>query len=138
MSSEDDVARIVAEFPDVGETTKWRNRTWTTGGAGFAWIRPFSKADVKRFGAEPVPTGEILAVSTDGMDDKAALLETRPDVYFDIEHLAGYPALLVQLESVDETTLQDVLLEAWLAVADEARAKAFLAQRQPGRSNEGG
>jgi hypothetical protein len=45
----DDVARMAAELPEVTEGERHGNRTWFVGGKAFAWDRPFSKADIRRF-----------------------------------------------------------------------------------------
>ncbi len=57
-----DVEDMVARLPEVTLGEKYGRRTWMVGGNGFAWERPFSKADVRRFGDEPVPAGPIVAV----------------------------------------------------------------------------
>ena len=78
MTSFDDVGRIALELPEVVEGERHGGRTWSVGGKTFAWQRPFSKADVKRFGDETPPVGEILAVSVENLDAKDALLAMAP------------------------------------------------------------
>jgi hypothetical protein len=54
----DDVARIAAGLPDVTEAES--GRSWSVSGKAIAWERPFSKADIKRFGDETPPDGPSL------------------------------------------------------------------------------
>ena len=93
----DEVAAFVMNLPGVSAATKWGNRTWTVGEKGFAWQRPFSKADLKRFGDESPPAGEILAVRVESLDAKDALLAMELPGFFTIPHFNGYAAVLIAL-----------------------------------------
>ena len=123
------VERLVAELLAVTEGVRYGHRTWLVAGTVFAWERPFSKADVRRFGDAPVPEGPILALVTDGLEDKEALLQAHPQHLFDIEHLHGYAAVLVHLASADEQDVREALLDAWLVHAPDALARPFLDER---------
>ncbi len=121
-----DVEAVVAGFPGVTEGTSWNMRTWMVGSKGFAWERPFTKADVKRFGSDPVPAGPILAIVTDGLMEKDAILGSGTKGVFTIQHLNNYPAVLVQLNVVGKRALRGLLTDAWLAKAPPALAREFL------------
>ena len=60
---------------------------------------------------------------------KDALLETEPDVYFTTPHFDGYPAVLVRLDAIAPEALDELVAEAWLAVAPKRLAAAWLAER---------
>jgi hypothetical protein len=129
MAGLEDVERLVALLPEVSDGVRYGHRTWVVGGKVFAWERPFSKADVKRFGDDPVPEGPILALVTDGLEDKESLLQAHPDHLFTIPHLDGYPAVLLHLASASEDDLREALLDAWLVHAPEDVARSHLQQR---------
>src|SRR4051794_31291883 len=117
MADLGDVERLVALLPGVTTGVRHGHRTWAVAGKGFAWERPFSKADVKRFAGSPVPQGPIVALVTDGLEDKEALLQTHPDHLFTIPHFTGYPAVLLHLAPASEDDLREALLDAWLVHA---------------------
>lgn len=129
MATIDDAARVALALPQVGETTSYRHRAWAVAGTRFAWERPFSKADVRRFGDEPVPPGDILALATEDLSEKAALIDAHPGRCFTIPHFDGFAAVLVRLEETGTAELTDLLEDAWLAKAPPRLAEDYLAWR---------
>jgi hypothetical protein len=122
----DDVASLALELPEVTEGSRHGNRTWLVNGKGFAWDRPFSKADIKRFGTETPPEGPILAVRVEDLAEKEAVLAAEPRAFFTIPHFEGYAAVLIRLPLVSRTSLRDALLDGWLACAPARLTKAYL------------
>src|ERR1043166_1869598 len=102
MMTIDDVARLVAQLPEVIEGERHGQRTWLVGGKAFAWDRRFSKADIRRFGSQAPPEGLILAVRVADLAEKEAVLATASAAFFTIPHFNGYAAVLIQLQKVAE------------------------------------
>jgi hypothetical protein len=117
MMTVDDVARLALALPEVSEGTRHSSRTWYVNGKGFAWERPFSKADIKRFGDATPPDGRILAVLVSDLSEKKAVLAANPMAFFTIPHFEGYSAVLIQLVKVTEKALQEAIIDGWLARA---------------------
>jgi hypothetical protein len=122
----DDVARLALELPGVTEGERHGNRIWKVTDKAFAWERPFSKADLRRFGDEPPPGGPILAVRVDDLGEKEAALAANPEAFFTIPHFDGYAAVLIQLPVVSEKALRDAITDGWLACAPRDLAERYL------------
>lgn len=120
------VARLATSFPGVTEGTHWGNRTWQVAGKSFVWERAFSKADIKRFGEARIPDEPVIAIRTEDLHDKAAILASEPAGAFDIEHFANHPAYLVELRLAVEEQVRELVTDGWLAVAPESLARDFL------------
>src|SRR3954452_9909838 len=107
MVSLDEAARMALAMPDVTEGERHGNRTWSVAGKGFAWERPFTKADIRRFGDATPPDGPILAVRVDDLAEKEAVLAANPKAFFTIPHFDGYSAVLIQLKAVAKRSLRE-------------------------------
>ena len=74
VASIDDAAQLALELPGVTEDERRGDRRWQVAGKVFAWERPFSKADIKRFGGQTPPGGPVLAVRVADLAEKEAVL----------------------------------------------------------------
>jgi hypothetical protein len=126
MVSVEEAARMALELPEVAEGERHGNSTWSVAGKAFAWERPFSKADIRRFGDASPPDGPILAVRVEDLGEKEAVLAARPEAFFTIPHFDGYSAVLIQLNAVTKRALREALIDGWLACAPPNLANEYL------------
>ena len=115
----DDVDPFAVSLPGVTIGASWGNRTWMVRGKGFAWHRPLNKADLKRFGDETPPAGEILAVRVENLDAKDALLAIAPPGFFTIPHFQGYAAVLIALRQARAKDVRAAIRDAFRTAAPE-------------------
>jgi hypothetical protein len=131
-----DVARLALALPQTTEAEKHGNRTWFVAGKAFAWERPFSKADLRRFGEQAPPDGPILAVRVEDLVEKEAVLGAGRRGIFTIAHFDGFSAVLIQLQAVSARALRDAITDAWLSLAPPALADEYLSS-EPDRPSAG-
>ncbi|MCJ0892754.1 MmcQ/YjbR family DNA-binding protein [Rhodococcus sp. ARC_M5] len=127
MTTIDSATAVIADLPEVTESVRYGNPAWSVGKNVFAWIRPFSKADLKRFASETPPSGPILAVRTADLHEKEAILAAHPRACFTISHFDGFAAILVDLDNTDDDELRELIIDGWLVHAPKNVAETFLA-----------
>ena len=132
MAAFSDVERVVAGLPEVTEGERRGRRTWFVSGKAFAWERPFSKADLRRFGDESPPEGPILALRVIDLEDKEAVLAMEQKGFFTIPHFDGYAAVLVQLRTAARRDVREAVVDAWLACAPPRLADDYLSVSRKG------
>ncbi len=126
MANWKDVRRIALALPQATERAlreglvQWRVRDKL-----FAWERPLRRSDIHALGRR-APRGPILAARVPHLGAKEALLATNPKVYFTTPHFGGYPAVLVRLERISVTELEELLVEAWAARVSKRAANEYL------------
>lgn len=126
MLTIDDVALMALALPEVTEGENHGNRTWAVSGKGFAWERPFSKADIKRFADTTPPDGPIIAVRVSDLAEKEAVLSANLPGFFTIPHFNGYAAVLIQLKKATKKATREAILDGWLACAPPQLAETYL------------
>jgi hypothetical protein len=122
----DEAAQMALDLPEVIEGERHGTRTWAVRDRVFAWERPFSKADIRRFGDSTPPDGPILAVRVDDLGEKEAVLSANPDGFFTIPHFDGFPAVLIQLNRVKRRALREAMVDGWLAMAPPRLADDYV------------
>jgi len=133
MVSVEEAARMALELPEVTEGERHDNRTWSVKGKAFAWERPFSKADIRRFGQATPPAAPILAVRVEDLAEKEAVLAATSKAFFTIPHFDGYPAVLIQLKTVTKRALREAIVDGWLACAPPRLADEYVKQEKARR-----
>ncbi len=131
MPTLDDVARLAVALPETEERDRRGARIWCVRDKVLAWERPFTKADIRRFGDVEPPRSPIVALRVADLGEKEAVLAGGSAGVFTIPHLDGFAAVLVELDAVEDAVLGELLTDAWLACAPNRLADAYLAARTP-------
>ena len=69
------------------------------------------------------PDDNVLVLRVDD-DEKEALLQGDPAVFFSTDHYDGHPYVLVRLDEADPDELRELLADRWFEVATPAMRRA--------------
>lgn len=128
MADWEQLRRLALALPDTSEAVSRGSAHWRVHGKGFVWERPLRRTDLTELGIDAQP-GPILGARVEDEATKLALVEEDPAVFFTISHFDGWPAILARLDRISGRRLEELVEEAWFAVAPVRLAKARLAER---------
>ena len=126
MVTIEDVAAMALALDEVVEGERYGKRSWSVNGKTFVWERPFTKADIKRFGDARVPDGPIIGVSVEDQVEKQAILASNAKAFFSMQHFDGYNAYLIQLNKATRKQVREALMDAWLVFAPDRLTQRYL------------
>jgi hypothetical protein len=106
-SPADVVRRLALALPDTDEGLSYGTPGFRRSGKLFARLHQ---------------DGESLVARADA-EDRDALIDAEPRVFFVTDHYRGYPWVLVRLASASEPLLKEVLANAWAWAAPKAKPK---------------
>jgi hypothetical protein len=129
MATWDDVRRLALALPETDERPSREHAFWRVREKGFVWERPLRASDLRALG-DGAPSGPILGARVEHLVAKAALLADDPDVFFTTPHFDDYPAVLVRLERISLSDLEELIVEAWLSRAPKRVARQYLDARE--------
>jgi hypothetical protein len=98
MPKWEDVEAIGLRYPEVERTTWFGTPSLKFAGKGMCRLR-----------TDP----DALVIRVLDLGDREALLKGQPDVFFTTPHYDGYPYVLVRLEEIDDTQLEELIEDAW-------------------------
>jgi hypothetical protein len=124
----DDVRRIALALPQTSEESSRGLSHWQVNAKGFVWERPLRRGDIEALG-DQAPDGPILGAYVEHVGMKEALIASDAEVFFTTPHFDGFPAILVRLERISVTALEELVVDAWLTRAPKRLVKEYLASR---------
>jgi hypothetical protein len=101
----DEVRRLALTFPGVEESVTHN-------------AAPALKINGKLLACQPSDRavrddGRVLVLMDVELDERAALIEAEPDVFFANDHFRDYPAVLVRLPATDLDRIRPYLERSW-------------------------
>jgi hypothetical protein len=108
------VTRLAADLPGIQSATS--NRTASLKIRGKSFVRMKEKMD-----------GVLVVMIPLGL--KESLMDAEPDKYFETPHYAGWPAMLVRLDALDDRELAHRLACAWAEKAPKSMVAEYRCSR---------
>lgn len=128
MATLEDVRRLALAMPGAEESTMWGSAAWKVRKTLFVWERPLRRKDLEHLG-DAAPTGAVMGARVEHEQAKLALLADPSGVFFTTPHFDGHPIVLVDLDGIDQETLEEVVVEAWLNRASVTAVRRYLEAR---------
>ena len=126
MATQDDVRRICSKLPGAVEGDERFGFSVEVKGKmkGLLW----SWAERVHPKKARVINDSVIAIVVPNLTAKEVILASGSEKFVEDPHYNGFPAVLVRLEAIELSELEDLIIEAWRSKAP----KALLAQYQEG------
>ena len=111
----DTVCQVALTLPDVVKSTMYGSPALKVRGNLFACVPANKSAEAN------------CAVFRIDRDLRAALIKTKPEIYYITDHYADHPTVLARLSRMDPKELRDILGLAWSFVCSKKPARAAAA-----------
>jgi hypothetical protein len=98
----EDVKTLASGWPGVAEGTSYGTAALKVNGKLLARLKE---------------DGDSLVVAGIGHDERAMLMEARPQVFYITDHYRDWPAVLVRLSRVEPPVVERLLLRRWRSIA---------------------
>jgi hypothetical protein len=122
----EEVRALAMAMPESTEAVSFGAPHWRVRDRGFVWERPLRRTDLEFLGLEAQPW-PVLGARVEDEAVKFALIAEDDEVYFTTPHFDGWSAILVRLDAISHRRLEEVVADAWLAVAPKRLARDYLA-----------
>ena len=130
MATRADLEELAMAMPEMIEEPSYGNRAWKVRKKLVVWERPLRKKEREGLGdAAPPEDAPIVGVRVPDEEAKAALLASEPEIYFTTPHFDGHLSVLILLDKIPRTDLEEAIVEAWLMQAPKRVAAAYLEGR---------
>ena len=106
----DDVRAIALAWPEVEDGTSY--------GTPALKVRKKMLVRLKE-------DGDSLVMPDVPIDERAMLVESRPEIFYFTDHYRDYPMVLIRLSKAKRALVEPLLRRQWLALASKAARKAF-------------
>jgi hypothetical protein len=107
VATDDDVRRIALALPHVEEIPS-DGFDFRVGNKGFVWSYPERVPGQRR-----VLRTDIAVLYVGDEAEKQALLLGEPELFFTNPGYDGWPLVMVRLDRVDTSRLEELILDAW-------------------------
>jgi hypothetical protein len=109
----DEFRTMATTLPGVEEGSSYGMRAWRCRGKALAGLWN---------------DGETLGITV-SFDERDMLIAAAPETFFVTDHYRNYPRVLIRLRSVEQGTLERLLVQAWRDVASKKLIAAYDAER---------
>ena len=123
MASAEDVRAIASSLPGVVEIDS-EGFDFRVGGRGFVWSYP-----ERQPGKPRVIRTDIAVLFVGDEAEKQALLKGEPDKFFTADGYQNWPLVMLRLDAVDVSRLDELITDAWRMRSEAAAPRHWSRSR---------